>query len=197
MTTGMIVANTSPWKNFHDIVNVTGVLADKWGPAEMKEVDIRYPDGKCFFLVEEKMRLRPDENFLVYLKFNNDDNAVVSVSLTDPNTLSWNPNFFSYSGDKIEKGIGKLDNKEEHFEDGYSIQVERIDELQEDQESGLLSLYIRKLHQLHDNYCISGSHLAVSLHSLDEGLRQRFVKTDQISFDGILIPSSWIGPLSR
>ena len=138
LTTAQIVANASTWKDFHDIVNLTKVYVDKWGSVEMREVDTRIPMGKCFFLDEEKLAVNTEENFYVHLHFEDVDDAFVSVSLTDPNTVSWNPNLFSYSGDKIEKSIGKVDTKFSYFIDHYSIQVARVDELEKDQESGCL-----------------------------------------------------------
>ena len=54
----------------------------------MKKVDLHYPAGKCFVLDEGDFRLI---------------------------TVSWNPNFFSYYGDKIEKNIGNTDASTKHF----------------------------------------------------------------------------------
>jgi hypothetical protein len=117
MTTDQIIANATVWKDGDDIFSRTKVYGYnyKWGPVNMKEVWLRYPAGKCFALDEGDLKLRPDKNFYVLLEFKDVNNSLVSVSITDPKTVSWNPNFFSYSGDNIVKNIGKNDANTQHL----------------------------------------------------------------------------------
>ena len=126
------------WKKSEDILDgvTTYDPRNGWLPVELEEVGMRIPAGKCFTLNKNQIKLFPKENFLVSLVFNDTDNNGVTISITDPHTLSWKVNFFSNSGDKIDKDIGRKGGTEKHFAETYDIRVSETVDLEEDVESG-------------------------------------------------------------
>ena len=126
------------WKKSEDILDgvTTYDPRNGWLPVELKEVGMRIPAGKCFTLNKNQIKLVPKENFLVSLVFNDTDNNGVTISITDPHTLSWKVNFFSNSGDKIDKDIGRKEGTQKHFAETYDIRVSETVDLEEDVESG-------------------------------------------------------------
>ena len=126
------------WKKPEDILKEVTTYDPKngWISVELEEVGMRVPAGKCFTLNKSKIKLFPKENFFFSMKFKDVDNTDVIISITDPHTLSWKVNFFSNSGDKIDKDIGKRNGTRKHFAETYDIRVSKTVDLEEDKESG-------------------------------------------------------------
>ena len=97
---------------------------------------MRIPAGKCFTPSTKSIKLNPRENFFLSLVFKDVEKTEVTISITDPHTLTWKVNFFSNSGDKIDKDIGKIEGTGKHFVDTYDITVSETVDLEKDEESG-------------------------------------------------------------
>ena len=131
LTTDVMLDKSYSWKNLSQIIKRIRVNEND---AHLKEVKMQYPEGKCFSVVGNGVRQRPNQNLIVTIDFKDVDTKVVKVLVTDPHRKTWKRDIFTYSGSIVKKDIGPKKGSERTF-DIYNIQVSQSEDLEEDEEA--------------------------------------------------------------
>ena len=122
------------WKNWTDVIESIRIGSEhiEYRPVVLKEHGMLYPDGKCFSDDGSNVKQQPHSNMVLIIVFKNISNRVATISVTDPNTRTWQNDPFSYTGNVINKD---LDPNVSKTIDIYNIQVTEIIDLEIDPEA--------------------------------------------------------------
>ena len=102
LTTDVMLEKSYIWKNLSQ-KNTRIRVNDK--NANLEEARMQYPEGKCFSVVENGIRLQPKQNLIVKIDFKDVDAKVVKILVTDPHRKTWKRDIFTYSGKKHGKNL--------------------------------------------------------------------------------------------
>ena len=131
LTTNVLLDKSYAWRNLTDVIQSIRVNNNS---ADVLEVPMQYPEGKCFSVNGDKISQKQNTNMDVFIYFKSVNNTVAKISVTDPHRMTFKREIFSFSGNIIEKDITPNQGQEKSTE-VYNIQVsERVD-FEKDQEA--------------------------------------------------------------
>ena len=141
------------WKRFDDIVHsIQFGEYENFSNATVEEVDMNYPQGKCYRVLHEKgLDASTHVNYeALWITFNSRERESVTISVTSPSEYTYRPDLFTFTGDSINKRLSKYRPK---WIDVYSVQLHQNKALDIDSETDCVNY--KKSYFGHYKHCVS------------------------------------------
>ena len=128
--------NEVKFRNFSQIVSRLVLQLDSLETAnslQIMERKFRYPDGKCYDIninIDQYLKMGKAIDLTVW--FNEDENTMVNIKITDPNREYFLSDIFTFSGNEIKKHLGA---EHENTLDTYRVQIQEFNQMEEDEEA--------------------------------------------------------------